>query len=238
MENPPISCVFLGVVNYEKTALAMQEYTLLRQNRLHVEQSLTQSKSAHADEIWICQHPSVYTQGLAGKPEHLLNPTAIPVVQTNRGGQITYHGPGQIVAYPLLDLKRLGYFVKEYVYRLEEATLRTLAHFGVTGHRIATAPGIYVRSDDPFSHSVLTQRTAQDFQGLGKIAALGIKVSGHCTYHGLALNVAMDLLPFTHINPCGYSSLKTVDLASLGVAVDADEVARVLAEKLQVHLAK
>jgi hypothetical protein len=122
-----------------------------------------------------------------------LNPGDIPVVATNRGGQVTYHGPGQVVAYPLLDLQRMGYFVKEYVYRLEDAVIRTLDHFGVTGHRVAGAPGIYVRLDDPRSHARLEQRPSSarpaararpDFTGLGKIAALGIKVSRHCTYHG------------------------------------------------------
>src|SRR5215210_475062 len=107
------------------------------------------------DEIWMCEHPPVFTQGLAGRTEHLLDPGPIPVVATDRGGQVTYHGPGQVVAYPLLDLRRAGYFVKEYVYRLEEAVIRTLAEFGVTGHRVTGAPGIYVRLEDPFSHARL-----------------------------------------------------------------------------------
>ncbi len=155
------------------------------------------------DELWLCEHPPPLHQGLAGKAEHVLNAGGIPVVATNRGGQVTYHGPGQVVAYPLLDLQRPGYYVKEYVYRLEEAVMRTLAHLGITGHRVAGAPGIYVRLDDPHSHALLPQRPQRrvpgsaapqpDFTGLGKIAALGIKVSRHCSYHGLALNVAMDL---------------------------------------------
>ena len=133
------------------------------------------------DQLWICEHPPVYTQGLAGKPDHVLNPGAIPVVQTNRGGQVTYHGPGQVVAYLLIDLKRAGYYVKEYVYRIEESVIKTLAHFGVTGHRVAGSPGIYVRLSNPGSHAALTGPLdpADPFRGLGKIAALGIKVSRH-----------------------------------------------------------
>ena len=111
-----------------------------------------------ADELWCVEHPPVFTQGQAGKAEHLLAPGDIPVVQSNRGGQVTYHGPGQVVAYPLIDLKRAGYYVKEYVFRIEEALIRTLAHFGVTGHRVSGAPGIYVRLDAPHSHAMLADR--------------------------------------------------------------------------------
>ena len=191
------------------------------------------------DQLWICEHLAVYTQGLAGKAEHVLNAGNIPVVQTDRGGQVTFHGPGQVVAYPLIDLRRAGYFVKEYVYRIEEAVIRTLAHFGVTGHRVAGSPGIYVRLDDPFSHAALTGPVdpTRAFAGLGKIAALGIKISRHCTYHGVALNVAMDLEPFSRINPCGYEGLQTTDLRSLGVHVTWDEAAGVLADKLVSRLA-
>jgi lipoyl(octanoyl) transferase len=166
-------------------------------------------------------------------------PGDIPVVATNRGGQVTYHGPGQVVAYPLIDLRRAGYFVKEYVYRLEEAVIRTLAAWGVTGHRVAGAPGIYVRLDDPFAHAALTgPRPGGDpFAGLGKIAALGIKVHRHCTYHGVALNVAMDLSPFSRINPCGYAGLRTVDLATIGVPASASAVQAELAQQLQALLA-
>ena len=220
----------LGLVPYAPTMEAMQAFT----------ESRTPDTP---DEIWVCQHPPTFTQGLAGKADHVLfnpeGPGHIPVVQTNRGGQVTYHGPGQVVAYPLLNLQRRGYFVKEYVYRLEEAIIRTLVHFGVTGHRVAGAPGIYVRLDDPFAHAALTEpRDPRDpFKGLGKIAALGIKVSRHCTYHGMALNVAMDLRPYDRINPCGYSGLRTVDLASIGVAVGWDEVAAEQARQLDVRLA-
>jgi lipoyl(octanoyl) transferase len=159
---------------------------------------------------------------------------------TIRGGQVTYHGPGQVVAYPLVDLGRAGYFVKEYVYRIEEAVVRTLAHFGVTGHRVGGAPGIYVRLDDPGAHQAVTGPAApgREFDGLGKIAALGIKVSRHCTYHGVALNVAMDLEPFNRINPCGYAGLQTVDLSTIGVSTTWDEAARVLGQKLATLLAR
>ena len=202
--------------------------------------------SLSRDSLWLCEHPPTFTQGLAGKPEHLLHPGDIPVIATNRGGQVTYHGPGQVVAYPLLDLQRAGYFVKEYVYRLEEAVIRTLAHFGITGHRVAGAPGIYVRLEDPRSHAMLAQRPqhrgsgslppSPDFTGLGKIAALGIKVSRHRTYHGVALNVNMDLEPYRRINPCGYSKLATVDLSTIGIQTTWSEVAQVLGNQLITRL--
>jgi len=218
----------IGPVDYLPTWRAMQEFTATR-------------SAATADELWLCEHAPVYTLGLAGRSEHVLAPGDIPVVATDRGGQVTYHGPGQVTAYPLFDLRRAGYFVKEYVYRLEEAVIRTLAHFGVTGHRVAGAPGIYVRPDDPFSHAVLDARptaAAPDkrFAGLGKIAALGIKVSRHCSYHGVALNVAMDLQPFSRIDPCGYAGLQTVDLSTIGVTTTWIDAARLLGHKLDAHL--
>jgi lipoyl(octanoyl) transferase len=224
----------LGQVEYQSTYSAMQAFTQERS---------TLGAPETADQLWICEHPPVFTQGLAGKPEHIYNPGNIPVVQTNRGGQVTFHGPGQVVAYPLVDLKRAGYFVKEYVYRLEEAVIRTLLHFGVTGHRVRGAPGIYVRLDDPFGHSPLTEQvngiqpSSPDFTGLGKIAALGIKVSRNCAYHGAALNVAMDLEPFERINPCGYSNLKTVDLSTIGLQLTWADAANILSQKLVAHLA-
>ena len=217
----------LDRVDYLPTYAAMQDFT-------------AQRTPDDPDALWICEHNPVFTQGLAGKAEHILhNDVAIPVVQTNRGGQVTFHGPGQVVAYPLIDLQRAGYYVKEYVYRVEESVLRTLAHFGVTGHRVAGAPGIYVRLDDPFSHAALTgpAHPGDPFRGLGKIAALGIKVSRHCTYHGVALNVAMDLEPYSRINPCGYANLQTVDLSTIGVQTTWDEAAGVLASKLSAFLA-
>lgn len=222
----------LGRVDYAATVQAMQDYTATR-------------TAETPDALWLCEHDAVFTQGLAGKSDHVLHPGAIPVVPTNRGGQVTFHGPGQVVAYPLIDLQRAGYFVKEYVYRLEEAIIRTLAHFGVTGHRVAGAPGIYVRLDDPHSHAMLAQRPQKreaagpvepDFEGLGKIAALGIKVSRHSTYHGAALNVAMDLEPFHRINPCGYAGLQTVDLSTIGVQTTWDDAAKVLGQQLGIRL--
>lgn len=221
-----IEVKWLGAADYAATYGAMKQFTLER---------LPETP----DALWICEHAPVFTQGIAGRQDHILNPGAIPVVQTDRGGQVTFHGPGQVVAYPLIDLRRAGYFVKEYVYRIEESVLRTLAHFGVTGHRVAGAPGIYVRPDDPFSHAALTGPlpAGDPFRGLGKIAALGIKVSRHATYHGVALNVAMDLEPFSRINPCGYAGLQTVDLSTIGVQTTWEEAARVLSQKLSTYLA-
>jgi len=215
-----------GLVDYRATYDAMRAFAAGR-------------TSDTPDELWLCEHPPVYTQGLAGKAEHLLNPGDIPVVQTDRGGQVTFHGPGQVVAYPLLDLRRAGYFVKEYVFRIESSVIAALAHFGVTGHRVPGSPGIYVRLDDPFSHAALTGPfpALEPFRGLGKIAALGIKVARHGTYHGVSLNVAMDLEPFSRINPCGYASLKTVDLSTIDVHIPWEEAARVLGDKLGAYLA-
>ena len=219
----------LGWVDFQATYQAMQDFTAQRD-------SLT------PDEIWLCEHPPVFTQGLAGLASHVLGPTSAPLVATNRGGQVTFHGPGQVVAYALIDLRRSGYFVKEYVYKLEEAVLRTLLHFGVTGLRVSGAPGVFVRSDNPFDHAVrpMTAKSKDsppDFTGLAKIAALGVKVSLHCTYHGVALNVRMDLSPFELINPCGYQGLQTTDLLTTGVDVGWQDVANILGEKLRLYLA-
>jgi lipoyl(octanoyl) transferase len=215
----------LGQVDYVATFEAMKQFTETRDPQT-------------PDALWICEHPAVYTQGLAGKADHVLNPGNIPVVQSNRGGQVTFHGPGQVVAYPLIDLQRAGYYVKEYVYRIEESVIKTLAHFGVTGHRVSGSPGIYVRLDDPTSHAALSgpRHPTDPFRGLGKIAALGIKVSRHCTYHGVALNVAMDLEPYARINPCGYVGLQTTDLSTIGVSVSWREAADVLGHKLVTYL--
>jgi lipoyl(octanoyl) transferase len=210
-------------VDYVPTYEAMQAFTAARGPQTD-------------DELWLCEHPPVFTQGLAGKPEHVVAPGDIPVVQTDRGGQVTYHGPGQVVAYPLVDLQRAGYYVKEYVFRMEEAVVRTLAQFGVVGHRVRGAPGIYVRLDAPFSHGRLERAESDGFGGLGKIAALGVKVSRHCTYHGLALNVAMDLQPFERIDPCGYKGLRTVDLSTIGVPAGWGDVAPVLGNQLATLL--
>ena len=211
----------LGRQPYASTVQAMRDFTEAR-------------NADTPDQLWLVEHAPTYTQGLAGKPEHLLQAGSIPVVASNRGGQVTYHGPGQVVAYPLVDLKRLGIYVKEYVYRLEHAVLQVLARHQITGHRVAGAPGIFVRLADPGGHAALTGPApgADRFAGLGKVAALGIKVSRHCTYHGVALNVAMDLAPFAGINPCGYAGLQTVDLAKLGVIVDWATAAQQLGDRL------
>ncbi|GAP37560.1 lipoyl(octanoyl) transferase LipB [Piscinibacter sakaiensis] len=229
----------LGRVDYAATFEAMRRHTAERI-------AAGATEAGPPDELWLCEHPPVYTLGLAGREAHLHAPDPqVPVVRTDRGGQVTYHGPGQVVAYPLVDLRRLRIYVKEYVYRLEHAVLKTLESFGITGHRVPGAPGIYVRLDDPRGHAALEAApprerlgvaAADPFAGLGKVAALGIKVSQHRTYHGLALNVAMDLGPFQRIDPCGYAGLHTVDLATLGLAVGWDDVADRLAGRLVSHL--
>jgi len=181
------------------------------------------------DEIWLVEHPAVYTLGQAGRREHLIAPCDIPVVPTDRGGQVTYHGPGQVVAYPLIDLRRLGIYVKELVYRIEQSVIQTLEVFGVDGHRVRGAPGVFV----PWAAAAETG----EFGGMAKIAALGIKVTRGRSYHGVALNVAMDLTPFARINPCGYAGLSTIDLVSLGVSTDPPTVAGQLGERLTRHFA-
>lgn len=215
----------LGRVAYAPTVEAMRAFTEARRDDT-------------PDELWLCEHEPVFTQGIAGRAEHVREPGTVPVVATNRGGQVTYHGPGQVVAYPLVDLRRLGIYVKEYVFRLESAVLKVLEDYGVTGHRVAGAPGIYVKLDDPFGHAALTgpANPHDPFRGLGKIAALGIKVSRHCTYHGVALNVAMDLEPFGRIDPCGYAGLETVDLGRLGVFTDWPDAAARLSQRLAARL--
>lgn len=222
-----------GHMQYTASLRAMQAYTHARNENT-------------PDVLWMCEHDAVFTQGMAGKPEHVLQAGAIPVIKTNRGGQVTFHGPGQVVAYPMIDLQRIGYYVKEYVFRVEEAVIRTLADYGITGHRVAGAPGIYVRLSDPASHALLPQRPRRcmpgsapptpDFTDVGKIAALGIKVSRHRTYHGVAFNVAMDLSPFQYIHPCGYAELKTIDLASVGIRTTWEEAAMRLGRHLQRRL--
>jgi lipoyl(octanoyl) transferase len=171
----------LGQVEYEPTWRAMQAFT-------------AQRTADTADELWLCEHPPVFTLGLAGKPEHLLRDIGIPVVKIDRGGQITYHGPGQIVCYLLLDLKRHGLTIKGLVNRMEQAIIDLLAEYGVTAERLAGAPGVYVNG--------------------AKIGALGLKVKNGCCYHGLALNVAMDLAPFAAINPCGYAGMAVTQLSA------------------------
>jgi lipoyl(octanoyl) transferase len=211
----------LGRCDWAATAAAMRDFT--------------QGRTAETpDELWVAEHDPVFTQGVAGRAEHVRDAGSIPVHRSDRGGQVTYHGPGQVLAYPLLDLRRHGIYVKEYVFRLEAAVLGVLEGLAITGHRVAGAPGIYVRLGDPSGHAAPAGPAdpRQPFKGLGKIAALGIKVSRHCTYHGVALNVAMDLEPFSRIDPCGYPGLATVDLARLGVHITWAEAADRLARRL------
>jgi len=180
--------------------------------------------AATPDEIWLVAHPAVFTLGLGGKPEHVLTPGEIPVIRTERGGQVTYHGPGQVVAYTLVDLGRLHLTVRDMVCRLEAAAIATCAEWGVTVVRRAGAPGLYLAD-------------AHGEPG-AKIASLGLKVSRGRTYHGIALNVAMDLGPFERINPCGYAGLQVTDLAHAGCTRPPDPaaVARHFGDTLAAHI--
>ncbi|TKR30510.1 lipoyl(octanoyl) transferase LipB [Luteimonas gilva] len=189
----------LGRQAYEPVWRAMQRFTDARNDET-------------PDEIWIVEHDPVFTLGQAGKPEHVLMPGEIPVLHVDRGGQVTYHGPGQIVAYPLLDLKRLKIGVREYVQRIEQAIIDTLAEWNIHAERREGAPGVYVAG--------------------AKVAALGIRVRRGCTFHGLAFNVAMDLEPFRRINPCGYEGLQVTSVLDLGGPSGMDAVKPVLLEQL------
>ena len=215
----------LGPVAYDLALGAMRDFTAAR-------------GADSDDEVWLCEHPPVFTQGVAGRDEHVVDAGDIAVVRSDRGGQVTYHGPGQVVGYALVDLKRLGIYVKEYVFRLEQALIKTLETFAVTGHRVRGEPGVYIRVDSPFGHAVLQPASAgaDPFAGLAKIAAIGVKVSRHRAYHGVALNVAMDLSPFERIDPCGHAGLRTIDLSTIGVRATWDEVASTLGAKLANHL--
>jgi lipoyl(octanoyl) transferase len=189
----------LGRVEYEPTWRAMQAFT-------------AQRTPDTPDEIWLLEHPPVFTQGQAGKPEHLIAATEIPVIPIDRGGQITYHGPGQAVVYVLVDLRRRGYGVRDLVTRMEQAVIDLLAAQGVTAERLAGAPGVYADG--------------------AKIAALGLRVRQGCTYHGLALNVDMDLRPFAAINPCGYAGMRVTQCRDLGVVGSSQELGRMLTRNL------
>ena len=196
----------LGRRDYEPVWRAMQSFTDTRDDDT-------------VDELWLVEHPPVFTQGQAGKAEHVLAPGDIPVIPVDRGGQVTYHGPGQIVAYPLVDLKRLGVGVKEFVHRIEETIIRVLARYGVQGERVEGAPGIYVDG--------------------AKIASLGLRVRRGCTFHGLAFNIDMDLEPFSRINPCGFAGLEVIrlsDLAEVEFRAVEDHLVRELAEQLGYDL--
>lgn len=191
-------------------------------------QAFTRDRTATTpDALWQVEHPPVYTLGLAGLSTHILDAGTVPVVRVERGGQVTYHGPGQIVIYTLLDIRRRGVFVKDLVCRLEQALIDTLTHYGIPGAtRKPQAPGVYV--PDPTITDTLPV--------LAKIAAIGLKVSQGRTYHGIALNLAMDLAPFSRINPCGYAGLKTVDMATMGVTASWQEVADILCDQIDQQL--
>ena len=192
----------LGRVKYEPVWRAMQDFTDRRDE-------------STPDEIWVLQHPAVFTLGQAGRPEHLLAPGEIPVIQVDRGGQVTFHGPGQAVVYPLVDLRRLGIGVRDMVERLEQAVIDVLAYYGIEGAARRDAPGVYVEG--------------------AKIAALGLRVRRGCSFHGLAFNIDMNLEPFERINPCGYEGLKVTQLNDL-VNVDPGEVEARLLQRLMVAL--
>ena len=193
----------LGQVAYEPTWLAMKRFT--------------DDRGPHTqDEVWLVQHPSVFTQGQAGKAEHLLLPGDIPVVKSDRGGQVTYHGPGQLVAYLLLDVRRLGFGVRELVSRMERCLIDLLASYGVSAVAKADAPGVYVDGD--------------------KIASLGLRIRNGCSFHGLALNVDMDLEPFRRINPCGYAGLAMTQLRDHAGPIEFADVGVQLRAQLVKHL--
>ena len=200
-----MNCVVkrLGRVDYEPTFQAMQEFTAARTPET-------------PDELWVVEHPPVFTLGQAGKPEHILSDIGIPVVKIDRGGQVTYHGPGQVVIYLLLDLSRLKIKVRELVTAIEQALIDFLADHGVTAERRAGAPGVYV--------------------GAAKIAALGLKIKNGCSYHGLSLNVDMDLQPFTAINPCGYAGLAVTQTRDLGISLTPEKAGDLLCRHLQQQL--
>jgi lipoyl(octanoyl) transferase len=193
----------LGLVEYLPTWAAMRDFT-------------AQRNAATPDELWLLEHHPVYTLGLAGKPEHLLHETTIPLVKTDRGGQITYHGPGQIVVYTLLDLHRRQLGVKDLVRRLEQAVIELLGEYDVPGERRSGAPGVYVAG--------------------AKIAALGLKVKSSGSYHGLSLNVDMDLRPFEAINPCGYPGLVVTRTRDVGIAADRETLTGSLARHVLTQL--
>ena len=193
----------LGEADYESTWLAMKHFTDDRDKHTQ-------------DEVWLVQHPPVFTQGQAGKAEHLLLPGDIPVVKSDRGGQVTYHGPGQLVAYLMLDVRRLGFGVRELVTRMEQCLIDLLASYGVTAVARPDAPGVYVEG--------------------AKIASLGLRIRNGCSFHGLALNVDMDLEPFRRINPCGYAGLAMTQLRDHAGPIEFAEVGARLRSQLVKHL--
>ena len=199
----------LGRAEYEPAWRAMQAFNKAR-------------TAETPDEIWLAEHPPVFTLGLGAKPLHVLNPGDIPVLKIDRGGQVTYHGPGQIVCYLMLDLRRQGFGVKELVRRIEASVVALLAEYRIAAHAEPGMPGVYVHVG---AH-----------QDLAKISAIGLRVANHATYHGLALNVDMDLEPFSRINPCGYPGLRSAQMKDYGVSDSMDDVGMRLASQLVKHL--
>lgn len=193
----------LGTVEYEPTWRRMQDFTAARDENT-------------GDEIWLLEHPPVFTQGQSGKPEHLLRDIGIPVVKIDRGGQITYHGPGQLVAYLLIDLRRRDIKVRQMVRKMEQALIDLLDGYGITANRLAGAPGVYVDG--------------------AKIAALGLRVKNGCTFHGLALNIDMDLSPYQAINPCGYAGMAVTQMKDFNVAADLPSITDRLVRHLEAQL--
>ncbi len=205
IEHPRFIVRTLGLSDYQTTWQAMKDFTHTR-------------TAETCDEIWLLQHPPVFTQGIAGKPEHLLRDHGIPLIKTDRGGQITYHGPGQIIAYLLLDIRRLKLGVRELVRSMENAVIDLLKIYHVKAIGHIEAPGVYV--------------------GNAKIAALGLKIKKNYCYHGIALNVDMDLTPFSYINPCGYQGLQVTQTRNLGITDGLEILSNKLANQLQEKLLK
>lgn len=194
----------LGVCDYQQTWQRMRDFTLQR-------------GETTPDEIWLLEHPPVFTQGMAGKPEHVLNPRDIPIVQTDRGGQVTYHGPGQLVGYVLLDLRRLKIGVKSYVNLIESAVVQLLADYDIKANTDPSAPGVYVSGS--------------------KICSIGLKITRGCSYHGIALNVNNDLEPFSRINPCGFQNLQMTKIGNF-LTITLDEVGQKFCENLLESIQK
>lgn len=203
----PLHVRRLGLVPYEPTWHAMRDQTLAR---------VGDAATDAPDELWLVEHAPVFTQGQAGKPEHLLQDIGVPVVPIDRGGQITYHGPGQVVIYLLIDLSRRGIKVRELVNKIEQAVIDCLAAYGITADRREGAPGVYV--------------------GEAKVAALGLRIRNGCSYHGVSLNVDMDMTPFSAINPCGYAGMVVTQLHDLGVNVSVSDAGEDLLRHLQNQL--
>jgi lipoyl(octanoyl) transferase len=199
----PITIRDLGLQDYQTVWQAMQQFT-------------QQRNADTTDELWIVEHPAVYTLGLNGKREHLLNTGNIPVIHCDRGGQVTFHAPGQVIIYTLLDIKRLNINIRQLVSLLEQAMINTLAHYNITAVAKADAPGVYVQGK--------------------KIGSIGIRIKNACSYHGLSFNNAMDLRPFDFINPCGFKDLKVTQLADLGVIINTAELASLITQAITTAL--